>query len=186
MEIRDKALFLDRDGVINVDYGYVHTRERFHFIEGVFDLVRVGNCLGYRIIVVTNQAGIARGYYTEQELSMLHSWMLSCFKSRDLTIDAIYYCPFHPSEGKGVYLHDSFDRKPKPGMIYRAIKDFNIDPERSILIGDSPSDIIAAQAANVALSILFSSTSYENCRPSYRIKYLKEAIPILIQAKRQL
>jgi len=176
---RHKALFLDRDGVINIDHGYVGSRERFHFVDGIFDLVQVAQSFGYKTIVVTNQAGIARRYYTEADLDVLHSWMLSCFASRNLALDAIYYCPFHPTKGKGGYLHDSYDRKPKPGMLCKAISDHTINPSRSILIGDSPTDILAAQAADVSTSILLSSTTYVDCHPTYQIRQLMQAVTIL-------
>ena len=170
---------MDRDGVINIDYGYVGTCADFHFVDGIFDLVKVAQTSGYKIIVVTNQSGIARGYYTEADLGDLHSWMLSRFASKDLSVDAIYYCPFHPTEGKGYYLYDSFDRKPKPGMLYRAILDHAINPSRSILIGDSPTDICAAQAADVLTTILFSSSIRLDCCPTYHISHLRQAIPII-------
>lgn len=173
-------MFLDRDGVINIDYGYVHTREKFVFVEGIFNLLQISQSLGYKAIIVTNQAGIARGYYSEADLNKLHSWMISVFKSRNLVIDDIYYCPFHPTEGKGHYLSDSYDRKPKPGMICKAISHHAIDPSRSILIGNSPSDIIAAQASEVSTSILLSPTTHLGCLPSYQISHLTHAIPILI------
>jgi len=171
-----KALFLDRDGVINIDYGYVGSRDRFDFVDGIFELIRVAQGFGYKTIVVTNQAGIARGYYTEADLDVLHSWMLSCFASLNLALDAIYYCPFHPTEGKGGYLHDSYD--------FKAIIDHAINPSKSILIGDSPTDILAAQAAEVSTSILFSSTTYVDCYPTYQIGQLTQAITILNDLER--
>ena len=107
-------------------------------------------------LVVTNQSGIARGFYTEADLADLHSWMLSRFASQ-IFLDDIYYCPFHPTDGIGDLV--TLDRKPKPGMICKAILDHSINPLRSILIGDSPTDIFAAQAAQVSTTILLSTSS---------------------------
>lgn len=174
-----RALFLDRDGVINIDHGYVHTIDSFHFNDGIFDLVRTAISLDYKIIVVTNQAGIARGYYTESDLHRLHLWMRSCFASHNLIIDDIYYCPYHPTEAHGLYLRDSFDRKPNPGMILKAIGEHSIDPSRSILIGDSPTDVYAAQSAQVATSILLSNITLSECKPTYTIRSLRDAAAIL-------
>src|SRR5262245_454089 len=121
------ALFLDRDGVINIDRAYVHRREDFTFQEGIFELCRAAQELGYLLIVVTNQAGIARGYYTEADFANLTAWMRGEFAARDICIAGVYYCPYHPTEGIGAYRQDSPDRKPNPGMLYRARADFGLD-----------------------------------------------------------
>jgi D-glycero-D-manno-heptose 1,7-bisphosphate phosphatase len=158
---RNKALFLDRDGVINVDGGYVHRRERFEFRQGIFELCRAAQGLGYLIIVVTNQAGIARGYYSESEFLELTQWMIAQFKENEVQITRLYYCPYHPVFGVGKYKQDSPDRKPNPGMLLRAQSDFNLDLASSILIGDKLSDIQAASAAGVGTQILLSSEGAE-------------------------
>jgi len=154
---QNKALFLDRDGVINVDDNYVHTREAFHFQPGIYDLCRAAHSLGYLLLVVTNQAGIARGYYTESDFLELTKWMTQKFAEEQIQIARVYYCPYHPVHGVGRYRRDSPDRKPMPGMLLRARADFNLDMTASVLIGDKESDIEAAQAAGVGTKILLHS-----------------------------
>ncbi len=158
MSVRNnKAVFLDRDGVINIERCYVHCREDFHFQEGIFELCRAAQSLGYLLVVVTNQAGIARGYYTESEFLDLTDWMIEEFARQETTIARVYYCPYHPVYGIGRYKYDSPDRKPKPGMLLRAQVDLNLDLAQSILIGDKLSDIQAGTAAAVGTRILLSS-----------------------------
>ena len=156
-----KALFLDRDGVINVERGYVHRRDDFQFREGIFDLCRAAQTLGYRLVVVTNQAGIARGYYTEAEFLELTAWMVHKFAEQEIQIARVYYCPYHPAHGVGGYKRDSPDRKPNPGMLLRARDDFNLDLTSSVLVGDKLSDIHAAQAARIGSKILLRSGGAE-------------------------
>ena len=148
------ALFLDRDGVINVDYGYVYRREDFVFVKGIFELVKKANELGYVVVVVTNQAGIGRGYYTEADFWALMDWMKLEFEQRGARIDAIYFCPFHP-KGVGKYRKESECRKPNPGMIYQAEKDLNLTLSDSLLIGDKKTDIEAGKSAGIKKLILF-------------------------------
>ena len=154
---RNRALFLDRDGVINLDRGYVHRVQDFHFQKGIFELSRAAQALGYLVIVVTNQAGIARGYYTESQFLELTNWMVRRFAEQGVHIARVYYCPYHPVHGIGEYKHDSPDRKPRPGMFLRAQEDFDLDLAASILVGDKLSDIDAAEAAGVGLKILLLS-----------------------------
>lgn len=149
---RNKALFLDRDGVINADCGYVHRPEEFEFLDGIFDLCKAAQALDYLLLVVTNQAGIARGYYTEEDFLRITAWMINEFRQRNVTIAKVYYCPYHV-DGKGVYRRDSSDRKPNPGMFLRAIEEFELAPEASALIGDQLSDIYAAEAAGIGTRI---------------------------------
>jgi D-glycero-D-manno-heptose 1,7-bisphosphate phosphatase len=152
-----KALFLDRDGVINVDVPYIHRSEDFHFQEGIFELCRVAQSRGYLLMVITNQSGIARGYYPEAEFLALTEWMIRQFAEHQVRIARVYYCPYHPVQGIGRYQRDSPDRKPMPGMLLRARADFNLDLASSVLIGDKESDIEAAQAAGVGTKILLRS-----------------------------
>ena len=154
----NRALFLDRDGVINVNHGYVHKPQDFEFIDGIFDICRAAIQKGYLLIVVTNQAGIGRGYYSEETFHELTSWMCDQFKNQGITITKVYWCPDHPEHGIGVYKRESENRKPAPGMILNAAKEFNIDLKASILIGDSASDIQAGLAAGVGNNILFEPT----------------------------
>lgn len=145
---KNKALFLDRDGVINVDKHHVYKIEDCEFIDGIFDLCRKAKSQGYKIIVVTNQAGIAKGIYTEEDYFKFRDYVHAEFEKQGCPIDAEYYCPYH-IEGQGKYRKDSEDRKPNPGMILKAAKDFNIDLSQSILIGDKESDIEAGTRAGV-------------------------------------
>ncbi len=153
----NKALFLDRDGVINIDHGYVHCCEAFHFQQGIFELFRAAQSLGYLLVVVTNQAGIARGYYTESEFLKLTEWMTQQFADHQIRIARVYYCPYHPIHGVGEYKCDSPDRKPNPGMLLRARTEFSLDLARSVLVGDKLLDMEAAKAAGVGTKILLRS-----------------------------
>lgn len=138
---KNKALFLDRDGVINEDYGYVYQISKFHLIDNIQILIKQAALSGYKIIIVTNQSGIGRKFFSKKDFLNITKYMKNIFLKDDCHIDAIYHCPYHPLEGVGKYLRDSFDRKPNPGMLLRAQKDFNLDMSRSILIGDKISDI---------------------------------------------
>lgn len=177
------ALFLDRDGVINLNHGYVHRRENFDFIEGIFDLAQFARHLKYLLIVITNQAGIARGYYTEQQFHQLTDWMCQQFLAFGAPIDRVYFSPYHPTAGLGQYLKDDVSRKPHPGMILQAKNELSIDLNRSVLIGDSASDIQAGVAAGVGTNLLFAAErSSELNGLSYElIVNLREAKPHLQQ-----
>ena len=153
----NKALFLDRDGVINKEVNYLYKTQEFEFIEGVFETCKFFQDAGYLLIVVTNQAGIARGYYSEEEFHVLNNWMLEQFENRGVKITKVYYSPFHPKHGLGKYRKDSKCRKPKPGMIFQAKNEFDIDLSESILVGDKESDIEAGLAAKVGFNILVQS-----------------------------
>lgn len=175
------ALFLDRDGVINHNYGYVHKMEDFDFIEGIFDVALYACKQNYKLVVITNQAGIARGYYAEEQFYQLTDWMCKQFSAADAPIERVYFSPYHPTAGLGQYLKDDFSRKPHPGMILQAQKDLSIDLTRSVLIGDNVSDIQAGISANVGTNLLFSAE-----RPNELgglnyglIATLREAIPYL-------
>jgi D-glycero-D-manno-heptose 1,7-bisphosphate phosphatase len=157
---RSPALFLDRDGVINVNHGYVHKIEDVDFVDGIFDLCRQAARLGYRLIVVTNQAGIGRGYYDEAAFISLTEWMAKQFRHQDAPLTAVYFCPHHHEHGIGKYRRHCFFRKPDPGMIRRAAEDHSLDLHRSVLIGDKLSDMTAAERAGVRHRILLSA---EHC-----------------------
>jgi D-glycero-D-manno-heptose 1,7-bisphosphate phosphatase len=152
----NKALFLDRDGVINKEKNYVYRIEDFDFIDGIFELCRCAHERNYRIIVITNQAGIARGYYRVRDYEILTAWMLEEFSREQIHLDRVYYCPYHPTAGIGIYRRDSYDRKPAPGMILRAKKDLDLDISGSILVGDKVSDIKAGLAAGIGNNVLLS------------------------------
>jgi D-glycero-D-manno-heptose 1,7-bisphosphate phosphatase len=177
------ALFLDRDGVINIDHGYVHCPEQFEFEKGIFELCRKATALGYRIVVVTNQAGIGRGYYSEADFESLTNWMCEQFLNHDIVIDKVYFCPDHPEHGIGDYKRDSWQRKPNPGMIENAIGDLGIDPKVSVLIGDKESDIEAGRRAGLGMTIYFDNGSGKYSAglssPDHKIHNLIEAIPVI-------
>lgn len=149
------ALFLDRDGVINIDHAYVSKQENFEFVDGVFDLCRAAKRLDFLIFVVTNQAGIGRGYYTEKEFLDLTDWMCSVFIKERCKIDQVYFCPTHPDHGLGEYKIDSPFRKPSPGMISQAAQEHGINLSRSVLVGDKETDIQAGIAAGVGCNLLY-------------------------------
>lgn len=144
------ALFLDRDGIINVDRGYVHRQEDFEWIDGAIDCIRHFHHSGWLIFIVTNQSGIARGFYTLKDLETLHSWMLKTIEAGGGKVDKIYYCPYHPEAIIPALKKDSFDRKPKPGMIIQAMSEFPVIKSQSFLIGDKSTDIEAAHNAGIA------------------------------------
>ncbi|MBN1925472.1 MAG: HAD family hydrolase [Prolixibacteraceae bacterium] len=140
----NKALFLDRDGVINEEVNYLHKIEDFVFIEEIFPVCKFYSEHGFILIVITNQAGIAKGIYTETEYEILTRWMLAEFSKKGITIEKVYHCPHHPD-----YSGECDCRKPKPGLILKAGKEFNINFKKSLLIGDKLSDIEAGLNAGI-------------------------------------
>lgn len=152
------ALFLDRDGVINVDYGHVGSVSRWEFIPGIFELARAATVRGMPVIVITNQAGIGRGLYSEEDFHTLTDWMKDQFKNASADITDVYFCPFHPTKGVGKYRKHSVDRKPGPGMLIRAAQDHKIDLSSSVFLGDSETDMLAGRAAGLGRLVLFVPT----------------------------
>lgn len=140
-----KALFLDRDGTINVDVGYVHRIEDFTFIPGIFEFCVLAQRLGYLIIVITNQSGIERGYFTEVEYQDVTAYMIAEFARRGVTVTDVFHCP--SLEG--------YDRKPNPGLFLKAQSKYDIDMHSSISIGDKERDVKAGEAAGVGHNFLF-------------------------------
>lgn len=153
------AVFFDRDGVLNVDKGYVYRPEDFEWVPGAREAIQIAQEAGYYTFVVTNQSGVARGFYREEDIHRLHQWMNGELGQRGTEITAFYHCPFH-SEGtvEKYIVPDHPDRKPNPGMILRAIADWNLDPKTCVLIGDRTSDIEAAARAHVE-GLLFDGSN---------------------------
>ena len=149
-----KALFLDRDGVININHGYVHTPDDTDWVPGIFDLVAEAHARGHLSIVVTNQAGIGRGLYDEAAFLAYTAWMHAQFAARGTPLLATFWCPHHPDAGIGDYRIHCVCRKPRAGMLLAAIATFDIDPALSLMIGDKQGDLDAAAAASVPAQLL--------------------------------
>ncbi|WP_322923929.1 HAD family hydrolase [Paenibacillus campi] len=151
-----KALFLDRDGVINVEKNYLYKIDEFEFVDRIFEVMKFFQQRDYLIIVITNQAGIGRGYYSEHDFKVLNDWMMEQLQQQGITVTAVYYCPYHPTHGIGKYKQDSDCRKPNPGMILTAAREHGIDLQHSVLIGDKESDIQAGENAGIAKNLLIA------------------------------
>lgn len=162
-----KALFLDRDGVINEEVGYLHRAQEVRFVPGIFSLCRTAQALGYRLIVVTNQSGIARGYYTTVQFDRLMEWMRGEFAREDVVLDAVYHCPYHPEHGVGEWKREHEDRKPGPGMLLRGAREFGLALEECVMVGDRCSDVGAANAAGLRQAFLISGTEEAACAGDY-------------------
>ena len=147
----------DRDGVINVNHGYLDSTENFEFIDCIFDLVRVTCTAGYRVVRVTNQAGIGRGCYSGKQFHKLTVWMCAQSERHAAPIDRVYFSPYHATAGIGEYQKDEDMRKPGPGMLLRARRELGLSLEDSVLVGDRPSDILAGVAVGVRTNSLFSA-----------------------------
>ena len=170
-----KTIFLDRDGVINKEVGYLHKIEDFEFINGVFEACLYFQSLNYQIIIVTNQSGIGREYYDENTFHVVNNWMLNQFKDQGVNILDVFFCPHAPES-------DCNCRKPKPGMFNQANDKYGIDMKRSWMIGDKEADIQAANAANIQNTILVKSghqIDENNSKASFifdSIEQVKDAI----------
>jgi D-glycero-D-manno-heptose 1,7-bisphosphate phosphatase len=161
-----RCLFLDRDGVVNEELGYLHRREDVRFVPGIFSLCRRAKLLGYAIVIVTNQAGIGRGFYTEDDFQTLMAWIRGEFAREAVGIDAVYHCPYHPEHGIGEYRREHEDRKPGTGMLRRAAAEFGVSLAESVMVGDRCTDIAAANAAGLRQAFLIAGTE-EGCDGEY-------------------
>ena len=183
-----KAVFIDRDGVIVEECNYVYRPEELRFIDGSVCALRRLTRSPYSIIIVTNQSGIARGYFTEEEYHIFTEHMLSILKKEDVHIDAVYYCPHHPVEGVSpAYRIDCDCRKPKTGMLERAVREHGIDLESSWLIGDKTSDIKAGKDASCRTIMVRTGYggSDRTCEvgPDYVVDNLSDAVDLILSAE---
>jgi len=169
---KDKALFLDRDGVINVDHGYVYKIEEFEFTKGIFELLQLFSNQGYLLFIVTNQSGIGRGYYSQEAFETLTEWMIETLHGNDIDIKEVQYCPHTPEK-------NCHCRKPETGMIDNILQRYPIDLKHSWMIGDKQSDIDLARNAHIGSSIAIGDKVLEHCDYSFRTiqectEYLQE------------
>ena len=170
-----KTIFLDRDGVINKEVNYLHKIEDFEFIDEVFETCFYLKNLGFEIIVVTNQSGISRGYYSENDFHVINNWMISQFNENNINILDVFFCP-HSNES------NCECRKPKPGMFIEAKKKHSINMKESWMIGDSQRDITAASLTGITKTILLNSgdkTNEENAQPKYYLNSVKDTINVV-------
>ena len=172
-----KALFLDRDGIINVDHGYVSKIEDFEFNQGIFSLLKLFINHNYKLFIVTNQSGIGRDYYSEEDFFKLTSWMLEEFQQREIEIVSVHYCPHAPEEKCSC-------RKPATGMIDKILSEHKIALEKSWLIGDKQSDIDLAHNATVANTIAIGERKIENA--TYTFKTILECKEFLEKNQNKL
>jgi len=163
-----KVIFLDRDGVINKEVGYLHKIKDFEFIDGVFDACLYFQALGYQIIIITNQSGIERGYYSENDFHIVNNWMLEQFKDRGVGILDVFFCPHGPESNCDC-------RKPKPGMFNQANDKHDINMKNSWMIGDKEADIQAANAAGIENTVLVKSGHVINEKNS-KAKFILNSI----------
>lgn len=177
---KNKALFLDRDGVINEDKGYVHKKDDFIFVSGIFDLCKYAGDKGYRIIVVTNQAGIGKGFYTTADFLLLNSWMCEKFAEHGICISKVFYCPYHIDAVIPEFKKAHFCRKPNPGMLYQARDQFDLDLPLCAMVGDRMTDVAAGMAAGVRTNILLGSEASESTSSGYH------SVSTLIEVKKFL
>jgi D-glycero-D-manno-heptose 1,7-bisphosphate phosphatase len=179
---RTRALFLDRDGVVNVEVGYLHRIEDVQFVPGIFSLCRTAMRLGYRLVVVTNQAGVARGLYKEEDFEVLMEWMREVLRAEGAELSAVYHCPYHPEHGVGKYRREHEDRKPGTGMLRRAMKDLGVSLAESVMVGDRCSDVTAANKAGLRQAFLIAGTENGICGGEYRLVHsLKEVEQWLLE-----
>lgn len=170
-----KVLFLDRDGVINIDHGYVFRPEDFEFLPEIFDLVRHARSNDFGVIVVTNQSGIGRGYYTEEQFASLTRWMCARFEDEDAALDHVFHCPYHPEATIEQYRATHPWRKPAPGMILAAAQQFDIDLAGSVMIGDKGTDMQAAHAAGIGTKLFLGANLTESSAATATLQTLADA-----------
>ncbi len=181
--MKNKAVFLDRDGVINEDKGYVHRIEDFKIYPEVFPALKKLQEAGYKLLIVTNQSGIALDYYTEEDFKKLTDYMLNVFEKEGIHIDKVYYCPHHENGTNPKYTLKCECRKPESGMIRKGIEEFNIDPSKSFLIGDKENDIKAAHKEGVKAILVKTGQGMkyvDNTEADYTAENILDAVENII------
>ena len=178
-----KVAFLDRDGVINHDYGYVHKKSSFKYIESAINAMKKLNLNGFKIIIVTNQAGIAKGHFTEDEYHNLTKWYVNDLKKKKVEIFDIFFCPFHIDSKIPKYKKDSFLRKPNPGMFFEAFSKHLIDKDSSFIVGDKISDIEASLAAGIQKNFLIANDAPKSglLEKTKYVKSLSDAVNLVLK-----
>ncbi len=181
--MKNKAVFLDRDGVINEDKGYVHRIEDCKIYPEVFPALKKLQEAGYKLLIVTNQSGIALNYYTEEDFKKLTDYMLKVFEKEGIHIDKVYYCPHHENGTNPKYTLKCECRKPESGMIKKGIEEFNIDPSKSFLIGDKENDIKAAHKEGVKAILVKTGQGMkyvDNTEADYTAENILDAVENII------
>ncbi len=153
-----KAIFLDRDGTLIEDKGFVYKKEDLELLPGAVEAIKLANDSGFIVVVVTNQSGVARGYFTEDDVRRFHAYLSQFLKQRKARIDAFYYCPHHPEATISAYRKKCLCRKPQPGMLLQASADLQIDLHQSWMVGDSPRDVEAGKRAGCKTILLNQNT----------------------------
>jgi D-glycero-D-manno-heptose 1,7-bisphosphate phosphatase len=172
LEMKKRAVFIDRDGTINVEKEYLHQPEDFEFIPGAPEAIRILGEAGFLVVVVTNQSGVARGYYGEADVKRLHVYMDDLLAQEGAKVDAYYFCPHHPENGTGKYLIDCECRKPNPGMLLQAASELGIDLTASWMIGDKLADVEAGIAAGCRSALVltgYGSIEQKSLQPGARL-----------------
>jgi D-glycero-D-manno-heptose 1,7-bisphosphate phosphatase len=183
------AVFLDRDGTINEEVGYLDHLEKFKMIPGTAEAIRRINVSGLKAVVVTNQSGIGRGFFSESFVREVHARLQEALKEKGAFIDAFYFCPHHPTEGKGAYLTSCDCRKPQPGLLLMAAEDLDLDLKRSYMVGDMPKDVETARKVG-AKGILVktgygSQQAAEEVRPDYLAEDLLDAVNWILKDRQE-
>ena len=172
-----RAVFLDRDGTLNIDSGYVHQIKDWVWISGAIEALSLLKQAGYLIVIVTNQAGVARGLYRTSDVDFLHDWVQVDLRSHGVEVDAFYYCPHHPDFGE---IRDCACRKPKPGMLITASQDLRIDLRQSWMVGDKMSDIEAGDVAGLRTLLINS----DMCEIGYHMQHPRKQVTDVLEAAR--
>lgn len=181
-DVRRPAVFLDRDGTLNVEVEYLHRIENFEWIPGAPEAVRRLNALDVPVLVVTNQAGVAHGHYSEEEVERLHAFMQEELAKRDSRIDAFYYCPYHPDGKVPEYRKQSACRKPNPGMFEQAIQEWGVAPARSFVIGDKNTDLIPGNSLDmttVRVQTGYGSQEADDAVPDHVVPDVRAAVDLI-------